>query len=49
MGSPAIDAGQCYLDVDQRGVDRPQGPACDIGSVERQPIVAAVFLPTMLK
>jgi hypothetical protein len=36
-GSPAIDAGA--LDgcpqFDQRGVARPQGPACDIGAYER--------------
>lgn len=36
-GSPAIDAGtsdRCPPE-DQRGVSRPQGPACDIGSYER--------------
>jgi uncharacterized repeat protein (TIGR01451 family) len=39
-GSVAIDAGDLATcgtapyDVDQRGVARPQGPACDIGSVE---------------
>ena len=42
-GSPLIDAGNptgCIepdgapLEADQRGVPRPQGPACDIGSVE---------------
>jgi CSLREA domain-containing protein len=39
VGSPAIDHGGlpsssgCPL-VDQRGVPRPQGPACDIGSFE---------------
>jgi hypothetical protein len=34
--SPARDGGQCLAGViiDQRGVVRPQGPACDIGSVE---------------
>jgi CSLREA domain-containing protein len=35
-GSPAVDAGDdatCTL-VDQRGVARPQGVACDIGAVE---------------
>ncbi|MFY9822714.1 MAG: CSLREA domain-containing protein [Thermoanaerobaculia bacterium] len=38
-GSPAIDAGDnanC-LPTDQRGVTRPQGPACDIGAFERVP------------
>jgi len=40
-GSPAIDAGNdsiCAADpingLDQRGVARPQGPACDIGAYE---------------
>jgi CSLREA domain-containing protein len=36
-GSPALDAGTnagCPP-VDQRGVTRPQGPACDIGAFER--------------
>ncbi|GAB4171185.1 MAG: hypothetical protein Kow0020_05800 [Wenzhouxiangellaceae bacterium] len=35
-GSPAIDAGINVLcpPVDQRGVTRPQGPACDIGAFE---------------
>jgi uncharacterized repeat protein (TIGR01451 family)/CSLREA domain-containing protein len=38
-GSPAIDTGDnaaCPAD-DQRGVARPQGPACDIGAYERVP------------
>lgn len=37
-GSPAIDAGgsECPA-TDQRGVARPQGPACDIGAFELQP------------
>lgn len=37
-GSPAINAASsddCTA-TDQRGVSRPQGPACDIGSYERQ-------------
>jgi len=35
-GSPAIDAGNnaTCLATDQRGVTRPQGPACDIGAFE---------------
>ena len=36
-GSPAIDAGDAAncVPFDQRGVVRPQGPACDIGAFER--------------
>jgi hypothetical protein len=41
--SPAIDAGAGCVDAtgaplthDQRGVTRPQGPACDIGAFERE-------------
>ena len=35
-GSPALDAGNnaTCLATDQRGVARPQGPACDIGAYE---------------
>jgi hypothetical protein len=33
-GSPAIDGGGTCTGVDQRGVTRPQGIACDIGAVE---------------
>jgi hypothetical protein len=38
-GSPVIDAGEaagCPA-TDQRGIARPQGPACDIGAVELAP------------
>jgi hypothetical protein len=44
-GSPAIDGGtnvDCPS-TDQRGVSRPQGPACDVGSVE---VVTATPTPT---
>jgi hypothetical protein len=35
VGSPAIDAGgMCSATTDQRGISRPQGPACDVGAVE---------------
>jgi hypothetical protein len=36
--SPARDAGGADFcpDIDQRGVTRPQGPACDMGSYERE-------------
>ncbi len=33
-GSPALDAGGICPSTDQRGVARPQGPACDIGAFE---------------
>jgi len=48
-GSPAIDAGLCLPDVttDQRGVDRPQGDACDIGAYEFQRY--QIYLPLVLK
>jgi hypothetical protein len=37
LGSPAIDAAPCSgVTNDQRGVVRPQGPACDIGAFEVQ-------------
>ena len=38
-GSPAIDAADPTIcpAVDQRGVARPQGPACDVGSYELVP------------
>jgi hypothetical protein len=35
--SAALNAGTCEVDEDQRGVTRPQGPACDVGAFERQP------------
>lgn len=37
--SPAINAGICVtgINADQRGIGRPQGPTCDIGSVEVVP------------
>lgn len=34
-GSPAINAvPTCLVTVDQRGAPRPQGPGCDLGSIE---------------
>ena len=41
LGSPAIDAGDvvgCPA-MDQRGVTRPQGAACDIGAYEFVPFI----------
>jgi fibronectin-binding autotransporter adhesin len=37
-GSPALDViapAVCAVSLDQRGVHRPQGPRCDVGSYER--------------
>ncbi len=39
-GSPAIDSGATCPPVDQRGVARPQGAACDIGAFELVPTIA---------
>ena len=39
-GSPAINvipSAACAVAKDQRGVHRPQGTRCDIGSYEKQP------------
>lgn len=49
-GSPAIDVilpGSCAVTEDQRGVDRPQGIACDIGAFE---LVSPydIFLPLVI-
>src|SRR5262249_24417405 len=44
--SPALDVSPADADcapTDQRGVPRPQGPACDIGAVE---LVPGVAIPT---
>jgi CSLREA domain-containing protein len=47
-GSPAIDQGVCAgLTVDQRGVDRPQGAACDIGSFEAVPPIVTIDSATV--
>lgn len=52
-GSPAIDAGSACAAIDQRGVGRPIGPACDIGAFEAAlPVVpppggAAVAVPAL--
>jgi len=44
----AVDNGACILPglaADQRGVERPQGPACDIGAVEKSaPSCNGLFL-----
>jgi hypothetical protein len=54
-GSPAIDrvSNNCrtfsneILAIDQRGVTRPKGPACDIGSYEAEP--PRIYLPLVLR
>lgn len=50
-GSPAIDEGQCLAQIstDQRGISRPQGPACDIGAVERKEMENVVYLPLVVR
>ena len=45
-GNPAIDYGLGCPDVDQRGMPRPIGAACDVGSVEYGWLV---FLPAILR
>lgn len=49
--SPAVEGGQCVggIATDQRGVTRPQGTFCDIGSVERRPLEPSLFLPLILR
>lgn len=51
--SPAINTGDCIFERDQRGVERPQGDACDIGAIERQPDDDeggfSLFLPVVLR
>lgn len=49
-GSPAINAGggnSVCSTTDQRGVTRPQGDACDIGSYEYDGTVSPILTPTM--
>ncbi len=48
--SPALDAvpaDMCLFDVDQRGVPRPQGDACDMGAYEYAPFF--IFMPLTLR
>jgi hypothetical protein len=47
--SPALDLADCAavaVGVDQRGVSRPQGPACDSGSVEVETSDSTTTTPT---
>jgi hypothetical protein len=57
-GSAAIDTGDGTIcaaspvnNLDQRGVTRPQGAECDVGSFEADPVVIEyeIFLPVVLK
>lgn len=50
-GSPAIDAvplASCTVSTDQRGVLRPQGPACEIGAFEGVLAAACITPPSGL-
>jgi predicted outer membrane repeat protein len=51
-GSPAEDAGTCGNGapaVDQRGIARPYGSACDIGAVETTLIIQNIYLPLVIR
>lgn len=41
--SPALNVGVSCTSVDQRGVARPQGAACDLGAVERRALEDTIF------
>lgn len=45
--SPAVDAVDCILPADQRGIARPQGARCDIGAYEVQYLGEAPLAPTL--
>lgn len=51
FGSKALDAGDAAgcLAVDQRGVTRPQGAACDVGAFEAELVNFKVFVPLILR
>lgn len=49
LGSPAINSGSGCPAVDQRGVARPFGPACDRGAYEFNKTVLKVYLPSVLR
>ena len=48
VDSPAVNAGECVLgiNIDQRGVPRPVGAGCDVGSYEYGQFV---YLPLVLR
>ena len=41
----AIPAGACQVAIDQRGITRPQGTGCDIGSVEIEVVAPVEIAP----
>jgi predicted outer membrane repeat protein len=50
--SQAVDAGNCQVAADQRGVTRPAGNKCDIGAIEYDPsaqLTATLFLPSVMR
>ncbi|MEZ4619994.1 MAG: Ig-like domain-containing protein [Caldilineaceae bacterium] len=49
--SRAVDAGSCELATDQRGVERPVGPKCDIGAMEvgGLVVVSTLYLPVVAR
>ncbi|MCA9901668.1 MAG: hypothetical protein KC433_25985 [Anaerolineales bacterium] len=49
FGSPAIDSGSGCPAVDQRGVSRPVGAACDRGAVEFENVTQRVYLPYLIR
>jgi hypothetical protein len=49
LGSPAINSGSGCPAVDQRGVARPFGPACDRGAYEYDKVIQTVYLPLVVR
>jgi hypothetical protein len=49
IGSPAIDSGSGCPAVDQRGVARPFGDACDRGAYEFDVVTQSVYLPFVIR
>jgi hypothetical protein len=49
--SRSVDAGTCELATDQRGVERPVGPKCDIGAMEYGGlvVVSTLYLPVVAR
>ncbi len=50
-GSPAIDTAVCVagVTIDQRGIKRPQGIACDRGAFEVENPLTYLFIPLILR